>query len=98
MSAVIDLAGSSLHRRPCAGELFSARAYHRLDELPIGVLIRAFDELGQMLSSVRGFVVRALDIIGTDRIVPRLDDIERIEMHAHRLETIAQRHSLCDAL
>ena len=73
------------------GELLPAGTHHRLDELPIGVLIRTLDELGQVLPPIGGFVVGAIDVIGTDRIVPRLDDVERIEVHAHCFKTVAQR-------
>ena len=84
--------------RSSAGELLPAGPDHRLDKLPIGVLIGALDELGEVLPPVRGFIVRTVDIVGTDRIVSGLDDVQRIEVHAHRLEAVTQRHRLGHAL
>ena len=59
-----------MHRRTCPGQVFTAGADYRLDELPIRVLVGALEELGQVLPPVRRFIVRPSTSYGPIGLCP----------------------------
>src|SRR5262245_515929 len=82
ISALVEVAGRAMRRHSRPGQLLSAGPDHRLDELPVRVLVSALEELGQILTAVRGFVVHTGDIERPDRIVSRLNDVDSVEVQA----------------
>ena len=69
-------------------EEIAARRDDWLDELPVGVLVAAIDELGEPVDPVGSLVVDALEIERTKWIVRRPDDEEAKEPTAPVLERI----------
>ena len=70
-------------------EEIAARRDDRLDELPVGVLVAAIDELREPVDAIGSLVVDALEIEWTERIVRRPDDEEAGEPAAPVLERVA---------
>jgi hypothetical protein len=50
-------------------EQIAAGRHYGLDELAVGVLVAAIDELGEGVNTVRAFVVDAVEIEGPEGIV-----------------------------
>ena len=62
-----------------------------LDELAVGVLIRALHQLLQALAPVRRFIIRAGDVERTDGIVSRTHHVDGVEAQARHLQRVAHR-------
>src|SRR5687767_14698515 len=74
-----------------ASEMLAAGTDDRLDELPVGVFVRALHQLRDVLPAVRGLIIRAVEIERTKRIVRRTNEVDGVEAEARHLERVAQR-------
>ena len=72
----------------------AAGADDRLDELAVGILVAAIDELAERLSPVGSFIVHPSEIQRPERIVRGADDEETGEATLELFEHIAQARRL----
>ena len=71
----------------------AARADDRLDELAVGILVAAVEQLAQRVRAIGPFVVDAGEIERPQRIVRRTNDEQASEAASELFQAVAQR---CD--
>ena len=67
---------------------FAARGHDGLDELVVGVLVAAIDQLAKAEVTIGPFVVDAGKVQWSDRVVRRTDDVEAAKPSAGMFDSV----------